>query len=216
MSNKIPCGGFYLDDTLNVNDNGELSIKGGTPYQQLVTDGDGKVKWEDKMVVDSELSATSTNPVQNKAIKSALDAKLEAPFSVTLTTNMKNWAITSDNSVDEVRTALRLGKDVKAVSKYTSGDLEVINGHSIYCVETGGGIAFLFVHFSSSGPSFTENIPYSISSIYMTDTNIISGSSDNQVPSLYTDQLCLRSKSGNKWFEISVDDSGTISATEVN
>lgn len=46
MSNKIPCGGFYLDDMLNVNDNGELSIKGGAPYQQLVTDGTGTAMWE--------------------------------------------------------------------------------------------------------------------------------------------------------------------------
>lgn len=49
MSNKIPCGGFYLDDTLNVNDNGELSIKGGVPYQQLVTDGNGNTQWEDRL-----------------------------------------------------------------------------------------------------------------------------------------------------------------------
>ena len=48
MSNKVPCGGFYLDDMLNVNDSGELSINGGTPYQQLVTDGDGNTVWEDK------------------------------------------------------------------------------------------------------------------------------------------------------------------------
>ena len=52
MSNKIPCGGFYLDDMLNVNDSGELSIKGGTPYQQLVTDGDGKTKWEDRLAYE--------------------------------------------------------------------------------------------------------------------------------------------------------------------
>lgn len=49
MSNKIPCGGFYLDDMLNVNDSGELSIKGGTPYQQLVTDGNGNTQWEDRL-----------------------------------------------------------------------------------------------------------------------------------------------------------------------
>ena len=52
MSNKIPCGGFYLDDMLNVNDNGELSINGGTPYQQLVTDGDGNAKWEDRLAYE--------------------------------------------------------------------------------------------------------------------------------------------------------------------
>ena len=49
MKNKIPCGGFYLDDMLNVNDSGELSINGGTPYQQLVTDGSGNTKWEDRL-----------------------------------------------------------------------------------------------------------------------------------------------------------------------
>ena len=52
MSNKIPCGGFYLDDMLNVNDSGELSINGGTPYQQLVTDGSGNTKWEDRLAYD--------------------------------------------------------------------------------------------------------------------------------------------------------------------
>lgn len=52
MSNKIPCGGFYLDDMLNVNDSGELSIKGGTPYQQLVTDGEGNTKWEDRLAYE--------------------------------------------------------------------------------------------------------------------------------------------------------------------
>ena len=51
MSKKIPCGGFYLDDMLNVNDSGELSINGGTPYQQLVTDGNGNAKWEDRFRV---------------------------------------------------------------------------------------------------------------------------------------------------------------------
>ena len=49
MSNKIPCGGFYLDDMLNVNESGELSINGGTPYQQLVTDGEGNTQWEDRL-----------------------------------------------------------------------------------------------------------------------------------------------------------------------
>ena len=52
MSNKIPCGGFYLDDMLNVNDSGELSIKGGTPYQQLVTDANGNTKWEDRLAYE--------------------------------------------------------------------------------------------------------------------------------------------------------------------
>ena len=52
---KIPCGGFKLDENfLGMNENDELSLIGGgggedTPYQQLVTDGNGNAKWEDRL-----------------------------------------------------------------------------------------------------------------------------------------------------------------------
>ena len=49
MSNKIPCGGFYLSDTLGVDENGKLGVNGGEPYKSLVTDGDGNAKWEDRL-----------------------------------------------------------------------------------------------------------------------------------------------------------------------
>ena len=65
MSNKIPCGGFYLDDMLNVNDSGELSINGGTPYQQLVTDGDGNTVWEDRLAYETKPVLTEILPEQS-------------------------------------------------------------------------------------------------------------------------------------------------------
>ena len=49
MNNKIPCGGFYLSDTLGVDENGKLGVNGGEPYKSLVTDGNGGVKWEDRL-----------------------------------------------------------------------------------------------------------------------------------------------------------------------
>lgn len=49
MSNKIPCGGFYLDDMLSVDENGKLGVNGGEPFKQLVTDGSGEAKWEDRL-----------------------------------------------------------------------------------------------------------------------------------------------------------------------
>lgn len=52
MNNKIPCGGFYLSDILGVDDNGKLGVNGGEPYKSLVTDGDGGVKWEDRLAYD--------------------------------------------------------------------------------------------------------------------------------------------------------------------
>ena len=49
MSFKIPCGGFYLSDTLGVDENGRLGINGGEPYKSLVTDGNGNTQWEDRL-----------------------------------------------------------------------------------------------------------------------------------------------------------------------
>ena len=51
---KVPCGGFKLDENfLGMNENDELSLVGGggegKAYQQLVTDGDGNAKWEDRL-----------------------------------------------------------------------------------------------------------------------------------------------------------------------
>ena len=56
---KVPCGGFELDESLALN-NGKLGLapgaggglpSGGAPYQQLVTDGDGNAKWEDRLTL---------------------------------------------------------------------------------------------------------------------------------------------------------------------
>ena len=58
MNNKIPCGGFYLSDTLGVDENGQLGVNGGEPYKSLVTDGDGNVKWEDRLAYDNKESAS--------------------------------------------------------------------------------------------------------------------------------------------------------------
>lgn len=52
MNNKIPCGGFYLSDTLGVDENGKLGVNGGEPYKSLVTDGKGGVKWEDRLAYE--------------------------------------------------------------------------------------------------------------------------------------------------------------------
>ena len=112
MSNKIPCGGFYLDDMLSVNDSGELSIKGGLPYQQLVTDGNGNTRWENKMIVDSELSNTSENPVQNKAVKFALDALGKGLVVDLRGYTLENPTTISDISYDPIYEAIMAGQNV--------------------------------------------------------------------------------------------------------
>ena len=58
MSSKVPCGGFKLDNNFfGMNENVELSLSGGSEgegkaYKQLVTDGDGKATWEDRLAYE--------------------------------------------------------------------------------------------------------------------------------------------------------------------
>lgn len=86
MKNKIPCGGFYLDDMLNVNDSGELSINGGTPYQQLVTDGNGNTQWEDRLayVATEEQVIFSQEDIEFTEISGALygSEKFDMPETI--------------------------------------------------------------------------------------------------------------------------------------
>ena len=60
MNKKIPCGGFYLSDTLGVDENGKLGVNGGEPYKSLVTDGEGNVKWEDRLAYGDNRICVST------------------------------------------------------------------------------------------------------------------------------------------------------------
>lgn len=60
MNNKVPCGGFYLSDTLGVDENGKLGVNGGEPYKSLVTDGEGNVKWEDRLAYGKSRVVVST------------------------------------------------------------------------------------------------------------------------------------------------------------
>lgn len=63
---KVPCGGFKLDENfLGMNENDELSLVGGgefeLPYQQLVTDWNGKVTWS-YMTLPVSFWATDKTP----------------------------------------------------------------------------------------------------------------------------------------------------------
>ena len=68
---KVPCGGFELDESLALN-NGKLGLApgagggglppGGTPYQQLVTDGSGNTVWEDRLAYETDPVLTEIVP----------------------------------------------------------------------------------------------------------------------------------------------------------
>ena len=108
MNNKIPCGGFYLDDTLGVNDNGELSINGGTPYQQLVTDGNGNTQWEDRLAYETDPVLTEIVPEETVTFtnESGLMAALWPP---TFNAVEGQTYIVKFDGADYTCTCIRLG-----------------------------------------------------------------------------------------------------------
>ena len=208
MSNKIPCGGFYLDDMLNVNNSGELSINGGTPYQQLVTDGNGNTKWEDRLAYDDS--------------KLVVDVGEGAQY-VKVADEIPSWA-----SVD-VPMKVWLSNANDAVIPETNGDLG--NG-SFAATEN---VFFIMTDdFDYNGLVFPEKGVYFV---YIPDnfytTGVASANSDTPeitwdgnigtlktidpkyIPSELNEVILPSSTSGStKQFKITVDDTGTISATE--
>ena len=114
MSNKIPCGGFYLDDMLYVNDSGELSIKGGAPYQQLVTDGSGNTKWEDRLAYEGD------NRLVVPFIGTAQLVKVadEVPSWASVDAPMKIWVSNGTSSTANPEEYIDLGNGSFAASEF--------------------------------------------------------------------------------------------------
>ena len=209
MSNKIPCGGFYLDDMLNVNESGELSINGGTPYQQLVTDGDGNTQWEDRLAYegDSRLVIDLGDGVRFVKVAD------EVPSWATIDAPLKAWISTKND----------------AIIPEVNGDI----GNGSFSV---GEYVFFIVtdNFKFNGHVFPEKGVYFVSGGDIYTTGVASADSDTPeitwdgnigtiktidpkyIPSELNEVILPSSTSGSsKKFKITVDDSGAISATEV-
>ena len=94
---KVPCGGFKLDENfLGMNENDELSLTGGgedKAYQQLVTDGEGGVKWEDRLAYED--SRVADPPESNNRFIKVADT---VPSWLSANKNTKVWV---SNNVSE-------------------------------------------------------------------------------------------------------------------
>lgn len=62
-----------------------------------------------KTIVDTALSSTSTNPVQNKVVNTALEAKEEKALIITVTSN-SDETYSADKTFAEINTAYKAGK----------------------------------------------------------------------------------------------------------
>ena len=209
MNNKIPCGGFEFDDMLNVNDSGELSIKGGTPYQQLVTDGAGNTKWEDRLAYDD--SKVVVGPLKDGSIFVKVADEIPDFVSIGESVNVyssfgdvQKWEISDLESVPDTGASVSYSANNAAVfiaednqKVYLNSELLTFPQKGVYffCLEN-----VFYVSGVSSSTSDTPEITW--------DGNIggIKKIDEKFMP-------VLTSPNGTK-FKITVDDSGTITATE--
>lgn len=224
MNNKIPCGGFYLSDTLGVDENGKLGVNGGEPYKSLVTDGEGGVKWEDRLAYEGNRVVVEVQ-YSDDPPSSAFYVKVadEIPeWMLVEGTQVKVWAsnapdapITSNVSFDS---ELGLFNDNRglflAVERETTCPILEDN-------------IFSGIHFPEKGVYFEKGELGSIAGVApaSSDTPEITWDGNIEftktidskyIPSELNEIILPSSTSGSsKKFKITVDDSGTISATEI-
>lgn len=211
MRNKIPCGGFYLDDMLNVNSNGELSINGGTPYQQLVTDGNGNTKWEDRLAYDDSKLVINGGPGGAKYVKVADEVpswvSMDAPTKVWLSNGTNNTTPT-DYYIDFGNGSFGVGSFVIFIA---TNNVE-FNG--LVFPEKGVYFASVPDNFYVSGIASAESDTPEIT--WDGSLGTIKTIDPKYIPSELNEIVLPSSTSSStKKFKITVDDSGTISATEV-
>ena len=141
MNKKIPCGGFYLSDTLGVDENGKLGVNGGEPFKSLVTDGDGGVKWEDRLAYDDSKLVISNGRRQYVKVAD------EVPSWASVDSSIKYWLGDGFNVTQTPEQYIDLGNGSfksELAAFITTDNLEI----------PGGGDSAVFpekgVYFSSS------------------------------------------------------------------
>lgn len=163
--------------------NSALSGKAGTSVATTNTNGlmsaadktklDGIATGANKTTVDSSLSASSTNPVQNKVIKSALDGKLSTSGG-TLTGNLNGQYITgtwlqTTQATDLGRTPGKIAilDDSGQIYYRTPAELKSDIGVNGYLPTTGGTMTGAITTKGiklTSGTDFGSSLPSSLQS----------------------------------------------------
>ena len=211
MNNKIPCGGFYLSDTLGVDENGKLGVNGGEPYKSLVTDGEGNVKWNDRLAYeDSRLVVDLAS--KGQAVKVAN----EAPSWASLDASINVWLSNGHNLTDVPEYYVDLGNG------------SFLAGEEAFFIAADNTEFDSFV-FPEKGVYFrvAPNETY-VSGIASADSDTPEITWDGNIETIKTidskyipselNELILPSSTpdSTKKFKITVNDSGAISVTEIS
>ena len=209
---KVPCGGFKLDENFfGMNENDELSLIGGSEgkaYQYLVTDGDGNTKWEDRLAYDDSKVVVDF-PNGAKLVKVADEvpswASVDSPIKVWF--NKGGGATTNPEDNEDFGNG---SFSASAVIFIAADNVElsglVFPEKGVYFMLDNGN----YVTGIASADSDTPEITW--------DGNIetIKTIDPKYIPSELNEIILPSSTSGSsKKFKITVDDSGTITATQV-
>lgn len=217
---KIPCGGFKLDNNfLGMNENDELSLVvggEGKAYQQLVTDEDGGVKWEDRLAYsDNRVCVSDENIIWCKVSDSLLTGSYDVGSSVRVMYN--------DGGVDNNK--IRVSNDeVVTDSAGTPNLILALRDNAMFMSDEDWSILLpekgtYFFKDADTGLCVTGAVLGDSQEPEITwDGNIeFTKTIDPKYISSELNEIVLPSSTSGstKKFKITVDDSGTISATQV-
>ena len=180
----------------------------GKAYQYLVTDGEGNVKWEDRLAYESSRLVISANDGQFVKVSD------EVPSWASVDSPIKYWLSsgTSETVTPESYTDLGNGSFAAMAVIFIMTDNVEFNG----IVFPEKGVYFMsvpnvvYATGTASADSDTPEITW--------DGNVenVKTIDSKYIPSELNEVILSSSTSGStKKFKITVDDSGTITATQV-
>ena len=216
-TNDAASGKINVDNRGMLRPNSTVPSNSGAPYQQLVTGRDGSVKWEDRLVYEgsSKLVVGLNGGMQAVKVADKVPSwmSVDAPTKI-WTSDGENVTATIENNVGYDNGSFRIYAMVFAITE----DNSVIRIHEddegCYTFPE-KGVYFLvnsdgsYVSGIASADSDTPEITWD-GNVEFTKTI-----DPKYIPSELNEVILPSSTSGSsKKFKITVDDTGTISATE--
>ena len=204
-TNDAASGKIDVDSNGVLSPNATVPSTNGTPYQQLVTDGEGNAKWEDRLAYEEVKTGWKT-------IINSSDVNWQASGGAGGQSMMQPYN----------NTTARIEPGCKYTVECNVGMYEgTANSYGVIKIDD-IGLDISYVDYSNMFMLSTPDMGSPATDISFILVNVDVSSADIKkidpkfIPSELNEIIIPSSTSGSsKKFKITVDDSGTISATEV-
>ena len=184
--------------------NSTVPSSSGTPYQQLVTDGEGGVKWEDRLAYED--SRVAVPPEGNNRFIKITDT---VPSWLSANKNTKVWV--SNNGSERVIDISSTGYVINHDGSFMVAQIDSLPYAAVIMEDDCEfNVMSLTAFFPEKGVYFSWD---KLGSSLLYTAGIASADSDT--PEITWDGNISMIKKLDKKFKITVDDSGAITATEV-